>query len=1429
MNFGELLLESKWNLSVGTELSNPRDTEMAVVKEIKNWDLSDEQSRQQFIDLVDKYKSISGGRRRSGFSSATILNQPGDHKFAHTVLIKILVSKSRKDKEYLYVSYDDSDKKVWSGYAGVSARRVDLNTQRGREKLKKILSVNLLPVEPTMNGDANFDSTFSAGSFWQVIDIGAVSARARDRLKPNTNSKLMAKEKSFWNKHPLIADELQKLVALNAEGKSLPQGSPERKKIESAAKEISDKLKSLYPQVMRDYPTADMLDNHAINPESIIDSVETNRARWSGRNRHRSFFPKRKKEYLGKLISKFTDNINNPSAIYPMTIIDNVDTRSTMTNIGISNSKSITTDFMEIVHPVSVVSGNFTGTAHNYIEEFLGADYATLVNTASILYGESNTQKLIDSFIYNKLKDGTVRKLQLSSKSGKGAAAAVKSIQVAIDEVERNPTSRQMWEEINENPDYDRATRILTIILENKDYSWQGALKVGVDLGIIEPRDSEIITELARLLGKNVRDKDDEELDEDLGTNESQEIQQLLSDLSDELKSNAEDFGNEDDELWSKLIGSIWQDAIAIANTDTAFSNLVVWLFNHSATLQVNTKSHVMKDNGVDKLVLTNITATWPTQLVDSAKLVLANSGSPDVIRFVLDVDGHAELLGLADIAPPLSNRTDVSTMSNDNPKRQDANAKRDRASDLTPQEKELRFQRKVGDGTDNIDLPPKQERERPEGEEAPERVRGRGRQVSQELASYRDDVRAIFDFIRSTNSEFGIGRGANSIDSVLQLARRIYTAELTPALDRQLRELYTHIQDLVSQPEEHLIDIIADLNIDTEQSLGESVADQLTSSDRRPEDVVVILHILYYAILARYTKDSNPQLHDDVINKIKQIENGTGGSGFSSVVDDQQAKQMAAKRTELMNQRLAELSTKASTLKKQIPNANQPKIKSKLELELKAIQAEWRLIGKLLEKYKLESQGSLAGKTDKLRSLNSEITREIATIKTVFPDYNQSTAYTPSQPQVDPHEQRIQRIIGMARQDGRAKDEQRARQEIANYGDEPDADIASVLSETRSNILRGITISESEKDELPTIKPRRATIDTIKSGDQPEQPEQPRSNIMKGVAEPKPVDTWVDTEKEFTKTAQQQSDDRRRYFKNQQLLTNFINSCIPSEFEAEEERVAREWLYKQLTEIGTQYQPPIIYYALRSFFMVRENRKRLDSQTIESLVSGAAESFQNIDVDDTTAIARIRSKSIELGDNVIATVMSDLNIPRLNLIDSYYHDLAGILGQKYSANKISSYVSSKYGIINGIFILFRNLKDPGVYSNVAIDVDKKVIWGGQSTTKFRRLTDQDSDEFNEVILKRLIWLNNNDRREQALYTREQQFLHYVQYLLNSDKTDELYRVLRTHDYGSNDEWTQYNRGTDGGSGGDTGARDTSTKQSTVREGRGDILRGILG
>jgi hypothetical protein len=314
----------------------------------------------------------------------------------------------------------------------------------------------------------------------------------------------------------------------------LAKDSGDREEIKIAKAELS----TAADRAKQAGPTDTMLGPQSkMNASNIVNLVSTSKARSSGRNKFRSFFPARKKEYLTELINKFIENPDDPSAVYPMTIVDNVDPRSTMTNIGIGNAKSVTTDFMEIVHPIAVTSGNVTGNARNMILEFLGAkSYEELMKTATISYGGTNTEKLVDSYVFNKGENGT-RKILLSSKSNKGSPASVKSLEVAKNEVLKNPQSAKMWErEVAQNDEYAVALEFLDTIIKNKDYSWQGATEFASKSDIITENDRNIIAQLAAALGKNVKDNSetDDELNE--ARNTGVDIAPFYNKFSPELK-----------------------------------------------------------------------------------------------------------------------------------------------------------------------------------------------------------------------------------------------------------------------------------------------------------------------------------------------------------------------------------------------------------------------------------------------------------------------------------------------------------------------------------------------------------------------------------------------------------------------------------------------------------------------------------------------------------------------------------------------------------------------------------------------------------------------------------------------------------------------------------------------------------------------------
>jgi len=72
-------------------------------------------------------------------------------------------------------------------------------------------------------------------------------------------------------------------------------------------------------------------------------------------------------------------------------------------------------------------------------------------------------------------------------------------------------------------------------------------------------------------------------------------------------------------------------------NNSSRFNDLVTWLLNHSALVQIDL--FAAKDDAYGgRMVVTNIVATWPSTQVDSIKLI---SGTADDLRFMIAVNGY--------------------------------------------------------------------------------------------------------------------------------------------------------------------------------------------------------------------------------------------------------------------------------------------------------------------------------------------------------------------------------------------------------------------------------------------------------------------------------------------------------------------------------------------------------------------------------------------------------------------------------------------------------------------------------------------------------------------------------------------------------------------------------------------------------------------
>lgn len=614
------LSESSWNLVIGTRLFNPYvPGEQAEIASEKTLDIT-KQSDKNALDTV--IRNYGGDQKYTNkleiyWNNRFIpVNAPTENdNYVHLLRVDILTGQ-RKGTELVYAAYSPSQQFNW--------QMDPKNVGRTLDKFVRL---------PTSYNEVNRGQGGGAGYYWQPFVSSPNVAKARDRLKPTNISGITSRD-------------------------------------------ISDSVRADNERLLNA-----IQNSNRISVSNIKQIINSSRARREGRNAMRSAFPQIKKQYLADLLSEFIDKPGNPSSVYPVVVVDDTTPEKMVATTGIENPSSITVDFMEIVHPIALVSGNTNGNAQRMILEFLGANsYEQLMRNALISYGTAGNTPLVDSYIYNKTRDGQIKRLHISSKGEAGAAAKVSSLLVAFNEVMSNPTSSRLYNrEIKSNSDvnYEIARAFLTTIINNtqaKKPSYLAAFELVPIFELGDQSDLEKAESLVRYLKKEYNlskkffsdEDEDEELKEATRRGRKPDPRDIVIPNRYLNGDERTSFSPEIIEAFRKapkhrnqfvqLVNGIWKRMAEIINSNDAFGNICVWLFNHSATVQINTYSNIQRN----QLILTNIVATWPTQLVDRVEL-LALDGQKNV-NFKLLVNGYPQdLASTEDATSVLSNRDDIS------------------------------------------------------------------------------------------------------------------------------------------------------------------------------------------------------------------------------------------------------------------------------------------------------------------------------------------------------------------------------------------------------------------------------------------------------------------------------------------------------------------------------------------------------------------------------------------------------------------------------------------------------------------------------------------------------------------------------------------------------------------------------------------------
>lgn len=221
--------------------------------------------------------------------------------------------------------------------------------------------------------------------------------------------------------------------------------------------------------------------------------------------------------------------------------------------------------FCEILQPIALQKGQFTGNAIDAANKFLGGTFeGTLIS-----FDDSKTAGLSDSIITNRNGQSVL----VSTKGGKGATASAKNLLDEIQKMEETKDGRKFLKPYAEEVD----------LIKNIVSSGQAGspLYLGVKYGIIDESDVQKIKDLKNMGPTGINNI------KTLGLSKN------LQKIGLERGTDSPDKVN----LYYHLIAAIAHKAAEEVNTKTNFSKAAAAILNNGALIQVYTKAKEGKEN----------------------------------------------------------------------------------------------------------------------------------------------------------------------------------------------------------------------------------------------------------------------------------------------------------------------------------------------------------------------------------------------------------------------------------------------------------------------------------------------------------------------------------------------------------------------------------------------------------------------------------------------------------------------------------------------------------------------------------------------------------------------------------------------------------------------------------------------------------------
>lgn len=220
--------------------------------------------------------------------------------------------------------------------------------------------------------------------------------------------------------------------------------------------------------------------------------------------------------------------------------------------------------FCEILQPIALQKGQYTGNAGEAAEKFMGGSFENTL----ISFDESKTAGLSDSILTND----SGQFIKISTKGGKGATASAKNLLDTIEELKSTKEGKKL---LNKYKD------VIDMLEQIKDAGQAGSpIMLGLRYGIIDDKDAKSIEELKGVGPVNLTHVD------------TMGLSKNLQKLAKERGTDNPDSVN----LFYHLIAAIAHKAADEVNKHTNFSKAAADILNNGALVQVYTSAKENKD-----------------------------------------------------------------------------------------------------------------------------------------------------------------------------------------------------------------------------------------------------------------------------------------------------------------------------------------------------------------------------------------------------------------------------------------------------------------------------------------------------------------------------------------------------------------------------------------------------------------------------------------------------------------------------------------------------------------------------------------------------------------------------------------------------------------------------------------------------------------